>query len=160
MKTILAAVDFSPVTDSVLAAARELALAVGGRVLLLHVVPTPDTLAAYGEGLSYAALMGSPFKAGEARQAATDIPEVEREADARLKNLAWSTTGVPVDTSIVTGLPVDEILFAAREKSAAFIVLGLHRHTSLYELLVGSTAHGVLKKAPCQVLLVPAKAEP
>jgi universal stress protein A len=34
-------------------------------------------------------------------------------------------------------------------------VLGSHGHTAFYDLLVGSTAAGVLKHAPCPVVVVP-----
>jgi nucleotide-binding universal stress UspA family protein len=35
--------------------------------------------------------------------------------------------------------------------------MGSHGHTAFYDLLVGSTTQGVLKKAPCPVLIVPAE---
>jgi len=36
-------------------------------------------------------------------------------------------------------------------------VMGSHGHTALYDLLLGSTTHGVLFRAPCPVVIVPPK---
>ena len=54
-----------------------------------------------------------------------------------------------------TGIPVTAILGRAASTKARYIVMGSHGHGAMYDLLVGSTTHGVLKKAPCPVLVVP-----
>ena len=36
-----------------------------------------------------------------------------------------------------------------------YIVMGSHGHTAFYDLLVGSTTHGVLMRAKCPVVIVP-----
>jgi nucleotide-binding universal stress UspA family protein len=59
----------------------------------------------------------------------------------------------------LTGAPVARILDQAEQRAADYIVLGSHGHTAVYDLLVGSTAHGVLKKATCPVIIVPPSAE-
>ena len=33
--------------------------------------------------------------------------------------------------------------------------MGSHGHTALYDLLAGSTATGVIKRAPCPVVIMP-----
>lgn len=140
MKTILAAIDFSPVTDPVLALAATLGLSMDARVLLLHVVPSPP-LAAY--------------QMGEDEEAQL-LAATEKDASRRLVNLAARLAGVATETLTATGVPADEIVREASASGADLIVLGSHGHTALYDLLVGSTAHGVLKKAACPVLVVPA----
>ena len=47
----------------------------------------------------------------------------------------------------------EAILEEARNLSAAFIVIGSHGHGAVYELLAGSTTHGVLHRAPCPVVV-------
>jgi nucleotide-binding universal stress UspA family protein len=59
----------------------------------------------------------------------------------------------------LTGAPVNRILEQAESLPADYVVLGSHGHTAVYELLVGSTAHGVLKSATCPVIVVPPSAE-
>jgi nucleotide-binding universal stress UspA family protein len=56
----------------------------------------------------------------------------------------------------VVGSPVQHITSEAERTEADYIVMGSHGHTALYELLVGSTTHGVLKRAHCPVVIVPA----
>src|ERR1035438_9505200 len=143
MKTVLAAIDFSPVTEPVLGVVAGLARALKARVLLLHVVPAPPPMASY------------QISEDEAAQL---LAATERDAVRRLAAL-------PTGTLPATGFPADEIVREALGNGADFIVVGSHGHTALYDLLVGSTTHGVLKKAACPVLIVPsavaiAKAKP
>ena len=55
----------------------------------------------------------------------------------------------------LTGHPVSSILAKAAATKAAYIVLGSHGHGAVYDLIVGSTTHGVLRRARCPVLVVP-----
>ena len=50
---------------------------------------------------------------------------------------------------------IPHILKTAEEQRADFIVMGSHGHTAFYDFLVGSTTHGVLKSAPCPVVVLP-----
>jgi nucleotide-binding universal stress UspA family protein len=83
--------------------------------------------------------------------------EIEKAADRRLQELQKSFRIAGVATRIVrlTGAPVTQILAQARVHRADFIVMGSHGHTAFYDLLVGSTTHGVLLRAPCPVVIVP-----
>ncbi len=64
-----------------------------------------------------------------------------------------------IDSEIVqlSGAPVALIVNEAKRRSADYIVMGSHGHTSLYDLLVGSTTHGVFLHAPCPVVIVPSR---
>ncbi|HEX2099914.1 MAG TPA: universal stress protein, partial [Candidatus Synoicihabitans sp.] len=64
--------------------------------------------------------------------------------------------GLPCRTVQVTGAPVAAILEQATQLNASYVVMGSHGHTAFYDLLVGSTTHGLLKKSPCPVVIVPA----
>jgi len=138
VKTILAAVDFSPATEAVVAAAATHARASGSRIVLLHVAPDYAALSSVAEGFSYPLDMGTPLPVDQAR-----MTEVEKAAENRLKNIAFKLKGL-------------EILRVSRESAAGLIVMGLPTHSPLYELIAGSATYGVLKKAPCQLLFVPA----
>jgi nucleotide-binding universal stress UspA family protein len=67
---------------------------------------------------------------------------------------------VKVDTVCVQGFPVPVILAQAKELGALYIVLGSHGHTAFYDLVVGGTARGVLRRAGCPVVVVPAQPAP
>jgi nucleotide-binding universal stress UspA family protein len=58
-----------------------------------------------------------------------------------------------VETTLAIGRAHREILRIAAEQHSALIVLGAHGH-SIAELLFGSTAHQIVRQAPCPVLTV------
>ena len=144
MKTILTPVDFSPATAGVLETSAELARAVGGEMVLLNIVQPPLVTSDYGLAME-------------------NVQEIlavsERAATRQLEHLKsqLANSGVPVRTVQANGAPVPSILDQATELAAHYIVMGSHGHTAFYDLLVGSTTNGVLKKSPCPVVIVPRK---
>ena len=142
MKTILVPVDFSPTTRQVIAAAHPLAEASGAQVTLLHVIQPPLVSSDYGLTID---MMREALVASQ-KTAAKQLAHVEQLLVAQ---------GLNVTTRLIEGFPPEQIVEQARRLRAAYIVMGSHGHTALYELLVGSTAHAVLKHTPCPVLIVP-----
>ncbi len=145
MKTILAPVDFSPVSAGVVKEAAALARAFDGRVVLLTVVQPPVVLN------EYAALMDiSDLTAAGEKNAARQLETIEQKLKGDF---------VSVESVQVTGSPAALIVEQAQECEADYIVMGSHGHRAFYDLLVGSTTHGVLNRAKCPVLIVPAAKE-
>lgn len=147
MKTILAPVDFSGATDAVVAEATALARALDGRIVLLTVIQPPAITN------EYSALMDNLAEivaAGE-KNAAKRLAELE----AKLK-----AEKVPAETMQLNGPPIRLIVEQAKKLDADYIVMGSHGHTALYDLLVGSTTHGVLMRATCPVVITPGPKEP
>lgn len=142
MKTILAPVDFSTSTSDVLTEAIALASGLAARVVLLHAVQPPAIVT------EYPPLM---------QDVAAVIAQAERNADAELAKLAGRLhpAAIPAETLKRCGNPVEHIIAEAARLSASYIVMGSHGHTSLYNLLVGSTTSGVMKQASCPVVIVP-----
>lgn len=150
MKTILAPVDFSAVTNRVADAAINLARLLKGRVVLVHVVPPP------------AAIRNVLPAVEDVEQRATSIGH---EADIKLfdQKKVLQRKFRAVETMRLSGAPVACILEKAKELAAEFIVMGSHGHSAVFDALMGSVASGVVRKAPCPVVLVPpaaAAAEP
>jgi nucleotide-binding universal stress UspA family protein len=145
MKTVVAAVDFSPISRIVLAVAAEFARPLDARLILLHVVPNPVAMVA--DQLT-------------ATELAALVAGRKKDAVRHLGELINGLKGVPVEPLASTGVPAAEILAVAREQSADFIVMGSRGHTPLYQMVVGSTAHDVLRKAVCPVLIAPAPRRP
>jgi nucleotide-binding universal stress UspA family protein len=57
--------------------------------------------------------------------------------------------------AVADELTVSETLVrVADDVDAAAIVVGRHDHSALHDVLVGSTAKGLLRQAPCPVLMV------
>lgn len=142
MKTILAPIDFSAVSDVVVTEAAALARAHQGRVVLLSVVQPPAAMADYAPLLADIAEITA---AGE-RNAARQLEKIE----AKLAADCITTESVQL-----VGAPIPLIVEQAEKLDADYIVMGSHGHTALYDLLVGSTTHGVLMRAKCPVVIVP-----
>jgi nucleotide-binding universal stress UspA family protein len=146
MNTILAPLDFSPVTEDGLSTARRLAKAMAARVVLLHVVPPPVIMTAYG-------------------MATTDMPTfLTAEHEKSKQQLALYRKQLDLDEInvsevVVQGPAVDSILSVVEEQNASMLVMGSHGHGGLYEFLVGSTTRGVLRACPVPVVLVPSRKE-
>ena len=142
MKTILTPVDFSDVSDSVVDAAADLARATQARLVLLTVIQPPVFTA------EYTAVM-------------ENIAEItaigERSAAKRLDALQTrlQQNGFEVEAIQFSGAPIAHIIEQAEKAHADYIVMGSHGHTAFYDLLVGSTTHGVLKRAKCPVVIIP-----
>jgi len=147
MKTVLAPIDFSKVSESVVREAASLARALDGRVVLLAVVQPPMVFSEYA-GLADISAIAAAAESNATRG-------LEKFAE-QLKNQFIKTSIVQV-----TGVPVGHIIEQAVRNEADYIVMGSHGHTAFYDLLVGSTTHGVLMRSKCPVVIVPAeKTEP
>jgi len=142
MKTIVAAVDFSAVTYHVVEAARELAEALKARVLLLHVIAPPVNVVTYDMPA----------------EAFVDELKFARETSSKkLEALrrVLDADGIECELKTLQGHAVEEILHEAEACDASYIVMGSHGHGALYELLAGSTSHGVIHKANCPIVILP-----
>jgi nucleotide-binding universal stress UspA family protein len=142
MKTILAPIDFSGATEAVVEEAANLARSMDGKVVLLTVLQPPAITNEYSALVDNLAEI---MAAGE-KNAARRLAEIE----SRLK-----AAQVPVETVQLNGPPIRLIVEQAKELGACYIVMGSHGHTALYDLLVGSTTHGVLMRAKCPVVITP-----
>lgn len=145
MKTILAPVDFSEVSKSVVSEAAALARAFDGRVVLLSVVQPPVVLSEYAGMMDVAQITA----AGE-KNAARQLEALEDTLKSEF---------IKAERVQMTGAPVASIVEQAEKHEADFIVMGSHGHTAFYDLLVGSTTHGVLLRSKCPVVIVPAVKE-
>lgn len=143
MKTLLAAVDFSPISSTVLAEAVALVEAPDGRLVLMNVTEPSATI------IDFAIVSMSVAHVDEARVA---------HAKARLEEYQRELTNQGIRTEILhaVGYPVSEIISAAEKHNADGIVLGSHGHSAFRDFFAGSTAAGVVKRATCPVVIIPA----
>jgi nucleotide-binding universal stress UspA family protein len=143
MKKILVAVDLSAATVQVCNVARDLAQSLGARLLILHLVPpTPVVFEYYA--VSTLDLEALPRAA-------------QKRAAEKLRALGhWFQKRCPNTTVIQhAGAPVAGILRALARTRPDFVVVGSHGHSAAFELLMGSVAHGVVRRSPVPVVLVP-----
>ena len=134
---LLVAIDHSPITERVLAAARELARLSGGEVWVVH-TRERDVISRAG---------------GLMDIETTD--EAQLAVDAAVATLAEA--GVKAHGEVrhaIYGYAAREIIDSAREHDASVIVMGSKGHGDLAGLLVGSTAHKVIHLSDRAVLVV------
>jgi nucleotide-binding universal stress UspA family protein len=139
VKTILAPLDFSDATPAVVAAARALAAAFEAKLILLNVTAPHMVVTKYGF---------------TERQ----LPRIADEfSDSALADLKADliADGFTVETRQLLGRPADRIRDEAIRTGADYVVMGSHGHGALYDLVVGTTTTGLLKDAPCPVVVVP-----
>jgi nucleotide-binding universal stress UspA family protein len=143
MKTILVPVDFSDVTTRVLDASRNMARALGAKLVLLHVSePEPDFV-----GFEPGPMAVRTTVARDFRKEHHKLEELRTQA---------AIEGQEILALHIQGPIVDKVLDQATEHHADLIVMGSHGHGALYEFLVGSVTSGVLRGAKCPVLVIPA----
>jgi nucleotide-binding universal stress UspA family protein len=143
MKTILVPIDFSKVTDSVVAEAAGLARCLDARLILLHVTEPKVAVVDF----AVVALSVAQVNEAAVKSAAARLEPLQRQIADR---------GVPAEIRSVSGLPAEEIPAQASALGADYVVIGSHGHRAIYDVLVGSTTSGVLKRAACPVVVVPA----
>jgi nucleotide-binding universal stress UspA family protein len=140
---ILCPVDFSDASQRCIAHAAALARWRQARLTVLH-VESPLT-----QRLPH----GQPEEWTDARAHQSDHERVRREMET-----LFAAVGEPaddVDLIVDLGQPVPHILSRSAALRADLIVLGTHGLGGFRHLVLGSVAEKVLRRAPCDVLVVP-----
>ncbi|MES9872532.1 MAG: universal stress protein [Candidatus Sedimenticola sp. PURPLELP] len=136
---ILMAIDFTDLeSNSVLGRATELALQNGAKLSLIHVVEYTGTM--------YTGEIPLP----------EDIDLDQRlaeQAREKLRRLVETNHLQETESFVEIGIPKREIVRVAEEQNVDLVILGSHGRHGL-QLLLGSTANGVLHLAGCDVLAV------
>jgi nucleotide-binding universal stress UspA family protein len=145
MKTLLTAVDLSPITPKVIEGAGALASSLGAKLILLHVTEPAAAYVPVGAAMD---VITAPVP--------MEPPDLEA-LKARLDELAAPVRaqGVDVETVAAVSLPADEIIDQAKKTGADILVLGSHGHGALYHLFSGSVVTSVLQKATIPVTVIP-----
>ncbi|MCW8945705.1 MAG: universal stress protein [Sedimenticola sp.] len=135
---ILVAVDFSKDFEAVLAKAIELQKVSSAKMTLVHVVEYT--------GAMYTGEIPLPEDLDLDQRLAK---QAETKLEAMIKEHLLQNTSFLVEI----GTPKREIVRVAEEQQADLIILGSHGRHGL-QLLLGSTANGVLHLAQCDVLAI------
>lgn len=142
MKKIIAAIDFSDVTNKVIVKAVELKKAFDAELFIIHSEPPENFVPT--EDIPYDYM--------------TEIIQKTEETDRRYlmeikDNLAKDN--IEVHSMLIDGPVAESVLTEAEEFNADLIVIGTHEHGRLYHALFGSIRESILHKSPCPVLVVP-----
>lgn len=147
--SILVPVDQSEASRQAVDLAIRLARCDGDRILLVNVLDVSKLIAVAGYEAPYP----------------VDAIAMLKESNEQLLAEAKTTctqSGITVETELVEGDAVDEILRIADEHHVGLICMGTHGRTGLSRLFVGSVCEGVLRRSNVPVLATrpSAKAEP
>src|SRR5258708_7813669 len=143
IKRILVAADGSPASSRGLEQVADLAPRIGAEVVVVFVRHLPAT-----------SMMSPGIAASELVQTLDDLEsEVKQEVLRKLggKGIVW-------DFVVRAGSPGEEIVEVADETGADLVVVGSNRHSSLHNLLLGSTAAYLTAHSQAAVLVMRSKA--
>ncbi|HVZ47216.1 MAG TPA: universal stress protein [Gemmatimonadaceae bacterium] len=108
-----------------------------------------------------------PVIAYATAEAAIAIPDPDLDEQVRAAAEKWliakaaavkATVKLPVTFELRTGAPTDEVVRAAAERDASFIVCTTHGHGGWAPQWVGSVTDAIIRHAPCPVIAMSEKA--
>jgi len=139
---ILVAVDLSPASKKVIAAAADVADVTGASVYVLHAAePEPDFVG-YDAGPEVVRT-----------QVAEELRREHRDVQALAESLR--AKGLDATALLVRGPTVEITLKEADSLDAGLIVVGTHGHGAVYDVLIGSYSAGIIRRSKIPVLVVP-----
>lgn len=156
---ILVAVDLSEVSQKILHEAKMLGAGLSAKLWLLHVAAPKPGFAGYTGGYvdygsGFVDYYGPDPKTLR-KQIAQNLHEehkvLQKEADQ------LRAEGINATALLIQGKVIDVVLQEAAKLAADMIIMGSHGHGAVYTMLMGSVSEGVLKHAPCPVLLIPTR---
>jgi len=148
---LLVAIDFSETTGEIVTHTCTLADALRAKVFLLHVIAPATPVLDMENSIE-------PLMPAQEQPASQEGILPESRAREQLLEIAETlkTRGIEVSAHIAHSDEVKAIIEAAERFRAGMIILGSHGHGALYHLLIGSVSEGVVRRAQCPVVIVPA----
>ena len=137
-KKILVPIDFSELSQKALVYAGACGERFGATVDLVHIAePVPI----------FAGIDAVPIPVTDRKQLAI----LEHRLAELAKELPPNSAG---RTIVRSGWALDEIISVAEELKTELIIVSSHGRSGLQRVLLGSTAEGIVRKAPCDVLVL------
>jgi universal stress protein A len=153
IRKILVPTDFSPSSIAALEIAGELAARLDAALTLINVYEVPELITS-----SIASAVGTT--AAVLQQLESDFAAVSAKRLEELLAAHPVAPGVRVERSLARGTPWVQIIRLAEEAGFDLIVMGTRGRTELAQMVLGSVAAKVIRKAPCPVMTVRAGAHP
>jgi nucleotide-binding universal stress UspA family protein len=141
---MLVPLDLSSATERVLATATAVARDTGASVWLLHVAEPDPAFVGYDAG-----------SAAVRDQVAQEYREEHRQLQDHARQLRGA--GIEATPLLVRGPTADTILDRATHLAVDLIVMATHGRGAMFDILVGSISHAVLRRSTIPVLMVPTR---
>jgi nucleotide-binding universal stress UspA family protein len=143
-RNYLVPVDFSKASEAAVDHAIKLAAESGGKLILLHAIPTSALMMTGSDGMTGTMLVD--IEQAQLEEAQSQMDKLVRKK--KLKPRSYQ----PV--IVKRGDPAQVIANQAKKTRARMIVMGSHGRTGLKRLVLGSVAERTLRYARCPVLIV------
>ncbi len=138
-RTVVAAVDFSEASVRAARTGLEMVKS-GGSIYLVYVEPQIEVL-----------------PSGFALPAPSRYPGDVLSWFRRMCGELGERAGVMIEPVVLSGKPVPTIIDFAQRVGADLLVAGTHGHTRMELFLLGNVSTGLVRNAPCPVLISPPK---
>ena len=139
IKRIVVAADGSPASLRGLEQATDLATRIGAKVTVVFVRHVPGT-----------AILGSAMTAPSMLESLDELESEVRQQAVRI----LGSSGAAWEFVVRSGSAGEEIVKVASESGADIVVVGSNRHSSLHNLVLGSTAAYLTSHSPVPVLIM------
>lgn len=143
---ILVPIDFSPCSENALNYAFRFADRIDATLEILHVATFDAPPLDYPSFV--ATVTEEKISMSQSRLKKT-INRINRDVRALLDHKP------EVETDIELGIPDAKIVEVAARDRVDFIIMGTQGQNSVWDRFLGSTAEGVMKYAPCNVIVIP-----
>jgi nucleotide-binding universal stress UspA family protein len=142
LTTIIVGCDLSAHSDQALERAIGIALVHRAKLVLVH-AQASETPGGEADNAMTAQLgeVSAAVRAAEALRLADKLAEIQ-------------ALGLPAAVISRLGPPDEVLAGAAHDERADLIVVGTHGHTGVARFLLGSVANAIVRRAPCDVLVV------
>lgn len=146
---IIAAFDFSSISEAVLEYAGELAEQLQAELVVVHVINKRDI-----ESIEAAMRMSEKIKKTVHIEEYVDA--VKKERETRIGELVENKVSerIAAQVQLRVGVPFQELIRIAAQVHADLIVMGTKGRTSVDEAMYGSTAAKVFQYSPIPVLSI------
>jgi nucleotide-binding universal stress UspA family protein len=141
MKSIIAPVDFSSVTERIILLTAKIASAFSSQVWLLHIENLNAAPADYSAG---------PESVRDT--VADELKSNHRQLQHQAQRL--SGLGIAVTPLLIQGETIESIVNYCDKHRADLVIMGTHGQSALRSVLMGSISSGVLNNVACPVLFV------
>jgi nucleotide-binding universal stress UspA family protein len=145
MKTLLTAIDFSPMTPRVVKGAAELATSLNAKLVILNIIEPSAAYVPVGAAMD---VITAPIPVEP-----PDLNIVKEHLEQLAKPLR--DKGLTVETCATVALPAEAILEQSTTTGASMVVLGSHGHGALFQLFSGSVVTAVLHRSLIPVTVIP-----
>ncbi|NOZ84832.1 MAG: universal stress protein [Deltaproteobacteria bacterium] len=140
---VLIPVDFTDCSRRAFYVALELAAKFGAKCTVMHVIEPITAL---------------DLSAKKYKQVYKDVTRMEEGVQKRVEEFVaeedYEIDPASIGIEISVGKPFQEILKKARELGVDLVIMGSHGKLAGDEVMMGSTAERVVRRAPCPVLVI------